>query len=113
MSETAKPGPPSAPAPVPAPKAAPDPERLAQDLIVSVPGAEVEVIPEPVRRNPVFRVGLYFRVFLALVFTGLLIWRVVSGLDWMDIFGGAVTILTFWVVTIAKFRGVQVQLPRV
>jgi hypothetical protein len=113
MSETTKPAPPSAPAPVPAPKETSGPERLAQDLFVSVPDAVVEVIPESVRRNPVFRGGLYFRVFLALVLTGLLIWRAVSGLDWVEISGGAVTILTFWAVTIAKFRGVQVELPRV
>jgi hypothetical protein len=52
---------------------------------------------------------LYFRVFLALVFTALLIWAGVRGAGWLDIFGGTVTTAAFWTVTIAAFRGIRIS----
>jgi len=112
MSNTPEPAQPEPVQPLVAhPEPASGSDQLANEISIALAGSgvEVEVIPPSTMRNPWFRAGLYLRVFFAMVFTGLFIWAVVRGLDWLDLFGIAVATAIFWVVTYAAFRGIRIS----
>jgi hypothetical protein len=98
---------------VPHPEPASDSDQLANEIDNAMAGSgwRIEPIPLATRQKPSFRAGLYLRVFFGLVLTGLFIWAAVRGLDWLSLFGIAVTTAIFWVITLARFRGVRIRKP--